>query len=351
MPYRVVLWGAGIVGAHAIDGIDLHPDLELVGVWVSSAAKVGQDAGDLAKLGRKLGVIATSDEGALLALKPDCIISCAASDSRATEAIATYERFLRAGINVVATGPAGATFPGQGGVAASLSRTALAAGKSVWVNGIDPGFSNDSLPMLLSGLSKRIDKVHVTEIFNYNTYSQLDSLRSMGFGLPANFTPGLAHPGALIPSFGPAVRQIAAGLGVELDSLEQHVERGFAAKSISTPVMEIAVGTQDAVRFDVTGMKDGKPVVVIEHVTRMSDEAAPSWPQPGGLGCYRVAITGEPNFNLELQMNDGRDDLNNAACMATAMRVVNAVPAVVAARPGHLSIYDLPLVTGRYQGR
>ncbi len=57
--YRVVLWGTGNVGRHALAGIDARPDLELVGVWVSNPDKVGRDAGDLAGLGRSLGVAAT----------------------------------------------------------------------------------------------------------------------------------------------------------------------------------------------------------------------------------------------------------------------------------------------------
>ena len=67
--YRVVEWSTGNVGRHAIAGIDARPDLELVGVWVSNPDKVGRDAGELAGLGRSLGVAATSDADALLALR------------------------------------------------------------------------------------------------------------------------------------------------------------------------------------------------------------------------------------------------------------------------------------------
>ena len=59
--YRVVAWSTGNVGRHAIAGIDARPDLELVGVWVSNPDKVGRDAGELAGLGRTLGVSATDD--------------------------------------------------------------------------------------------------------------------------------------------------------------------------------------------------------------------------------------------------------------------------------------------------
>ncbi len=64
---RVVVWSTGTVGRHAIAGIDLHPDLELVGVWVSDPAKDGKDAGELAGLDRELGVIASTDRDTVLA--------------------------------------------------------------------------------------------------------------------------------------------------------------------------------------------------------------------------------------------------------------------------------------------
>src|SRR5882672_1799034 len=109
--YRVVQWATGNVGRHTLAGIDAHPDLELVGVWVSSAAKDGKDAGELAGLGRSLGVTATSNADSLLALKPDCIVNTAMADHRLGEAIGDLCRFLRAGINVVASGPVFLQYP------------------------------------------------------------------------------------------------------------------------------------------------------------------------------------------------------------------------------------------------
>src|SRR3954464_11329941 len=84
---RVVAWSTGTVGRHAIAGIDARPDLELVGCWVSSDEKVGQDAGRLAGLDRGLGVIATSDKEELFALEPDVIVHTAMVDDRIFEAM------------------------------------------------------------------------------------------------------------------------------------------------------------------------------------------------------------------------------------------------------------------------
>ena len=148
--YRVVQWATGNVGRHTLAGIDAHPELELVGVWVSSSAKDGKDAGELSALDRKFGIAATTDGDALLALKPDCIVNTAMADHRLGEAIEDLSRFLRAGINVVASGPVFLQYPDgvmPDGMIAPIRQAAADGGASLFVNGIDPGFANDWLPL------------------------------------------------------------------------------------------------------------------------------------------------------------------------------------------------------------
>src|SRR5580698_10197759 len=111
MPYRVVQWSTGNVGRHALAGIDAHPELELVGLFVSNPDKVGCDAGELAGLGHAMGVVGSSDIDALLALQPDCIVHTAMADDRMFEALADLDRFLAAGINVVSSSPVFLQFP------------------------------------------------------------------------------------------------------------------------------------------------------------------------------------------------------------------------------------------------
>ena len=100
-PLRVVVWSTGTIGRHAIAGIDAHPALELVGVWVSNPAKDGKDAGELAELGRELGIKATTDREALIALAPDAIVHTAMADDRVFECIEDLTAFVAAGINAV----------------------------------------------------------------------------------------------------------------------------------------------------------------------------------------------------------------------------------------------------------
>ncbi|MCW2938986.1 MAG: hypothetical protein JWN00_1971 [Actinomycetia bacterium] len=351
MTYRVVQWSTGNVGRHAIAGIDARPDLELVGVWVSNPAKVGKDAGELAGLGRPLGVAATNDAEALFALRPDCVVYTAMADVRIFEALEDLATILRAGINVVSSSPVFLQYP-DGVVPAEMSDPIRAAaaegGASIFVNGIDPGFANDWLPLTLTAISERIEEVRCMEVLNYATYDQGTVLFDiMGFGRQLDDIPMLLQPGVLTMAWGSVVRQLAAGLDIELDEVQESYVRLPAPETFEVASGTIEKGTAAALRFEVRGMVGDRAAVVLEHVTRLRDDLGPDWPQPAGHGCYRVQITGEPNYTLDLQLLGTDGDHNTAGLKATAMRLVNAVPAVVQAQPGLLSSLDLPLITGR----
>ena len=352
-PLRVVAWSTGTVGRHAIAGIDARPDLELVGVWVSDPAKEGRDAGRLADLDRDLGVVATTDRDALLALEPDCIVHTAMTDDRIFEAVDDLVSFLEAGINVVSSGPVVLQYP-HGVLPAEMvdriRKAGESGGASLHVNGIDPGFANDVLPLVLTSVSQRIDEVRCFEIADYSTYYQPVVMGEIfGFGKPLDEVPMLFQPGILSMAWGSVVRQIAAGLDLTLDEpLVENVERVAWDRDMSTASVEIPAGTVAAVRFEVVGTVGGVPRVVLEHVTRTHRDQMPEWPQPGtGDGCYRVQVTGEPMMTLDLAHHGEHGDHNVSGMITTAMRLVNSVHAVVAAPPGLVTALDLPLVTGR----
>ena len=349
MPYRVVQWATGNVGRHALAGIDAHPELELVGLFVSNPAKVGTDAGELAGLDRALGVAGSSDVDALLALQPDCIVHTAMADDRLGEALADLEKLLAAGCNVVSSGPVFLQYPEPDDpMAAPLVAAATKAGVSLFVNGIDPGFANDALPLVLTGICERIEEVRCSEVLNYNTYNQPMVLFDiMGFGRDLRDVPMLLAPGVLTMAWGSVVRQIAAGLGITLTDVQEWYEREAAPEDFDVDAGAIKEGTAAALHFEVRGMMGDRAVVVLEHVTRLRDDLGRSWPQPTGHGCYRVEITGEPNYTIDLQLMGTDGDHNTAGLKATAMRLVNAVPAVVAAPAGLVTALDLPMITGR----
>ncbi|MEU4313659.1 diacylglycerol kinase [Nocardia sp. NPDC024068] len=355
MTYRVVHWGTGNVGVHALAGIIGDPRLELVGVKVSNPDKEGRDAGELAGLDLRTGIAATTDSAALLALEPDCVVYTAMADNRLVEALTDLRTILEAGVNVAASAPVFLQYPWQvlpADLLSPIEEAAAAGGASLFVNGIDPGFANDLLPLALAGTCQRVDRIRCMEILDYATYDNAAVMFDiMGFGKPLDETPMLLQPGVLSLAWGSVVRQLAAGLGVELDAVTETHERIPAPEDFEIAAGPIAAGTTAGVRFEVRGMVGDRVVTVLEHITRLRADMAPEWPQPAQEGgSYRVEITGEPHYALDLSLSSDNGDHNHAGLVATAMRVVNAVPALIAAEPGIRTTLDLPLVTGPGRG-
>lgn len=175
------------------------------------------------------------------------------------------------------------------------------------------------------------------EILDYATYDSATVMFDvMGFGKPMDEIPMLLQPGVLSIGWGSVVRQLAAGLGVELDGLEGCM-CARRARSFDIASGHIAKGTAAALRFEVIGLVNGAPVIVLEHITRLRPDLCPEWPQPAnpeGGNYARIELTGEPSYVLELGLSSPNGDYNHAGVLATAMRIVNAIPAVVAAEPG-----------------
>lgn len=352
MAIRVAQIGTGNVGAHALTALITNPDFELTGVWVSSDYKAGKDAAELVGHSEPTGVIATTDLDEVLATEPQCVVYNAMADNRLMEALEDYRRILAAGVNIVGSGPVFLQWPWQvipDEMIKPLEDAAREGNSSIYVNGIDPGFANDLLPLALAGTCQRIEQLRCMEIVNYATYNSATVMFDvMGFGKPMDEIPMLLQPGVLSIGWGSVVRQLAAGLGLELDGLEEMYVREPAPEDFDIASGHIAKGTAAALRFEVIGLVDGAPAVVLEHVTRLRDDLCPHWPQPAQEGGnYRIEVTGEPCYALDLCLSSPNGDHNHAGVLATAMRIVNAIPAVIAAPAGICTTIDLPLITGK----
>jgi 4-hydroxy-tetrahydrodipicolinate reductase len=349
MAHRVIQWGTGNVGIRSLRAIIGHPDLELVGLWVHSDSKIGVDAGELCGL-PSVGVAATNDTDAVLALDADCVAYNATADLRPGEAVQDLCRILASGKNVVSTSVVPLIHPKSGEKAwvDALEKACAEGGTSCFTSGIDPGFANDLLPIALLDACESVKSVRVMEILNYDTYDQATVLfETMGFGQALDATPLLLFPGALTLAWGGVLGAIAEALGVELDEINEVSERQPAPERFSIPAGTVEKGTTAALRFEVQGIVDGRPAIVVEHVTRLRDDLAPDWPQPVEGGCYRIIIDGYPRMQVDLQLYGEDHDHNDGGLVATAARVLNAIPSVVDAPPGLLSALDIPVAACR----
>ncbi|OBH54104.1 dihydrodipicolinate reductase [Mycobacterium colombiense] len=349
---RVVVWSTGGVGSNAIDAIRRRPDLELVGVWVHSPDKAGKDAGELAG-GEPLGVTATNDADALIALRPDCVVYAASGPDRDGGAVPDYVRLLAAGINVVSTSSTSLVYPPSyfaPNWRDELDAAAKAGQASFYVSGIFPGFASDQLALLMTTQSKSIRRITASEVALNDHYPVADVMMDgMGFGRPLDFEPMLKTPGFIEMAWKAPIHLMAEGLGVEVEEIRGSLDRELTGRDIEVAFGTVAAGTCGAVRTRAAGVVNGREAIVIEHVIRMARDVAPDWPTSACDATYRVDIEGDPDIHCEMTLGESAGHGAGRAAMAsTAMRVVNAIPYVVDAPPGLLSSLDLPTTLPLY---
>ena len=351
-PLRVVVWSTGGVGSIAIDAITRRPDLELVGVWVHSPEKRGRDAGELAG-GNAVGVIATDDVDALIALAPDCVVYAASSPERDAAAVPDYVKLLEAGVNVVSTSSTTLVYPPSFYAVEWRDQLEAAAGAgsaSFYVSGIFPGFASDQLALLMTTQSKKIRTITVTEVALNDHYPVADVMMDgMGFGRPLDFEPMLKTPGFIEMAWRAPIHLIAKGLGVEVEEVRASLDRRLTDRDLEVAFGPISAGTCGAVRTRAVGVVDGREAIVVDHIIRMARDVAPDWLNSEFDATYRVDIEGDPDIHCAMTMGEAEGHgAGHAAMAATAMRVVNAIPFVVEAPPGLLSSLDLPTTLPRF---
>ncbi len=273
-------------------------------------------------------------------------------ETRPKEAVGEIAAILASGANVVSSSMMNLIYPPAAHPRATeVLAEACARGRStLFTSGIDPGFSGDALPLAALQICGRVDVVRVQELADYGTHPDASWATPYGFGQPEGAPAPILAPGVPTLFWGGMVRLLADVLGVELEGLEEFCERWYSPETFDVPMGRIEEGTLAAVRFGVAGIVGGARRLVAEHVTRTRPDTAPQWPRPpaGMRSVHRVHIEGEPTLTLDLHL--GGDDGGGAAgagLQATAMRLVNAIPAVVAAPPGLVTPLDLRLGTGR----
>lgn len=345
MTLRVMQWATGGVGRAAIQGVLGHPELELVGCWVHSADKAGRDAGELA--GRDpIGVTATNDIDALLAVDADCVIYAPVLADHNV-----VERILRSGKNVVT--PLGWWYPDRG-TTARIDAACADAGVTLHGTGIHPGGITEVFPLMLSALSGSITQVRAEEFSDIRTYSAADVVRDiMLFGA----TPEVARTSIMLDVLGhgfqQSIRMVADELQFAIDpELRTTHEVAVATAPIDSPIGVIEPGLVAAQRFRWEALVDGEPVVVAAVNWLMGEEHLdPPWTFGPKGERFEVEITGDPPVLVTfhgLHPDTLEEGLRrNRGIVATAMHCVNSVPYVCAADPGLRTYLDLPIIAGR----
>jgi hypothetical protein len=341
---RVVQWTTGVIGTESLRAVLAHPAMELAGVWVSSEEKAGRDAGELAGLD-KIGISATRDVEEILALKPDAVIYMPPTTS---PDIPTLCRLLAGGANVVTTSglfhyPAGL----DPQISAAVESACAEGNSSVHSTGSSPGFITEAVPLTLTSMSRRVDRLTIEEFADVSRRDSPQMLfELMGFGsAPEAFDPARFEYG--VEGFGPSLQLLGEALGIPLDSVRATGEVAVARQDTELAAGPLKAGTVGAQRMTVSGLRGGEAVLMFRPTWYVTADLICPGDQPWDLGStgWRMQLEGDAPLEVEIRMPIPLERLAEVSPRYTANRAVNAVPYVVAAAPGIRTTADLPTIT------
>ena len=324
MAIRVLQVGLGPIGASIARQVGMRSGFELVGGVDLDPEKVGRDLGPICGLS-ELGIAVAGDLSAALAsIRPD--VAVVSTSSALEKVAATIEACLAAGVAVVSTTEE-LSFPWRERpeLARRIDEAARAAGRAVLGTGVNPGFAMDALPLALSAVCERVDAVTVRR-FQDASKRRLPFQRKIGAGLSVEeFEAKVASGGVRHVGLAESIGMLASAFGWTLDSVTDEIWPKIAAEPVASAELSVAAGQCSGVVQLGLG-KEGDIVRV-----RLEFEAYLGAPE----SYDEVEIHGSPSLTSRVVGGIPGD-------LATASIVVNAIPRVLAAPPGLITMRDLP---------
>lgn len=343
--YRVVQWATGNVGSRALRRAIEHPDLDVVGVWVHSAEKVGRDAGTLAGID-PIGVAATNRIEDVISLKPDCVLYM--------PHVCNYDeicRLLESGANVVTTrmelqNPRALDRQVYERIEAACQQ----GHSSIHATGASPGFITEAMPIVLASIQRRLDSLAIYEFADCSSRNSPEMIFDMmGFGK----APGPAADAQLEHarmSFAPSLQLVATALGLPIDRFETSGAQGLARRDVKIAAGVVPAGTVAATRTTLSGIRHGRTLMSFTSTWFVSEEVdttdALQWKFRSPSG-WDIRVEGDCPIDLSISFPVEPEDYPQMTPGLTAHRPVNAVPYVCDAPPGIKTSVDLPQIIAR----
>jgi hypothetical protein len=301
---------------------------------------VGRDVGELCGID-PIGVTATNDVEALLALRPDVVVY-----NPMWFDVDEMVRILEAGVNLVVTAAFvnGTAYPA--GARERLAKACEQGGSSLFGSGISPGFVQ-LITIALAGASDRIDRILISESADTTAYDSPATEIPVGFGRPLDDPELPAMTAAATSVFSEAVALVADALGVELDEIVCEAEYARTTKDLDLGSWQIPKDTVAGVTIHWHGKVGGRSLVEARVRWRKGDSIEPDWPI--GMG-WEIEVHGRPSLFTKIDILPPPDfeattmeEFMVLGHILTAVPVVNAIPAVVAAAPGIVTYTDIPV--------
>jgi hypothetical protein len=335
--YKVIQWATGNIGSRALRRVIEHPQMDLVGLWVSSADKAGKDAGDLCGL-PTTGILATNSAEDMIALDADCVLYM-----RQGTDVDEVCKLLASGKNVVTTrGDFHHPRSMNPDIRAKIEAACAAGQTSIYSTGSSPGFITEALALPLLSMVRQHECLTIDEYADMSSRNSPDMIFNiMGFGVsPGQFDQGKID--YVKHDFAGSLGQIADAIGLPCDEWDATGEMAASLNDKEIAAGKIEAGTVGAMRITITGKHQGRAVLRFRANWYCSDDIAEDW----GLRAsgWRVRTEGDTPIEVNITFPVATEDYAAFTPGLTAHRPVNAIPVVCAAAPGIRTTADMPQV-------
>ena len=322
---RVVIYGLGPIGIETARLALDRPGIELAGAVDINPALVGKDLGKVLGLRRRLGVRVVDSPEAALKRKVDVVVHCAGSHMPAI-----YHHLATAverKANVVSSAEE-LLFPSlqHPALARKLDRLARSKGVSILGTGVNPGFVMDTLSILMTGVCHSVQAVSAERVVNAATRRE-PLQRKVGAGLEVEEFRSLVRQGKLgHVGLLESIALIAEALGWDLE-ITDRIDPMIASRSYRTKYVRVKPGQATGIKHVGWGRRGKQTIVKLDLRMYVGAEGPHD----------AITIKGNPPLRVRVTNGVAGDE-------ATVGVLVNAIPLLVSARPGLLTMLDLPIL-------
>lgn len=328
---KVIVWGLGAMGGGMARLLAEKKGIKIAGAIAGRKEKEGKDLGDVLNLNRMLNVNVSCDYEKVIK-DTDADIVLLATDSFLKNVFPQVKLILESGKNCITIAEEMA-YPHtvDEKAAAEIKELAVKNGVSVLGTGVNPGFVLDTLIIALTGVCREVKRVRASRINDLSPFGNT-VMKTQGVGTTAEeFKKGL-EDGSIVGHIGfrQSIPMIADTLGIEIDDVIETREPIISKTHRETPYVSVEPGMVAGCRHIGYGMKNGEAVITLEHPQQIHPSI-----EKVETGDY-IYIEGDPNLNLSIRP----ETPGGIGTIATA---VNMIPQVINAKPGLLSMMDLPV--------
>ena len=331
---RVIQYGVGAMGSNMVKLLQNKPDVKVVGAIDHDEAKIGRDLGEVAGLGKRLGItVQFPPERVLDRVKADLVLL--ATTAFIGEAYPQIMKVLRRKMNIVTIAqelffPLGDTLR----KAKEIDKKAKKMRVRVTAVGINPGFIMDIVPIVCSVPCWKIEKVFARRVVDFGPYGP-DEMRHIGAGLtPQEFVQGvkdgvIGHIGLL-----ETTAMVGHCLGLHIDELRQTKEPMVTPKGRKSSFITIGPGRVCGFKQNVVGLRRGEEIMTFKMVGIVSPDIEEDGVE---LGDY-ARIDGTPSVDISI-----KEEISQRGGLGTGGVAVNMIPKLMASPPGFHTMNTLAL--------